>query len=111
MFCYQLRISIGALTVILGCLDTLVFTGGIGEHAAPVRWDGCRDLAYLSTCLNPHLNKGHADIISTLESRCTVCVVRTNEDLMIVRYARRLLFAALPAENPSSSPWQKGGGE
>ena len=43
LFCYQLRKPIGALTAVLGGLDTLVFTGGIGERAAPVRWEVCRD--------------------------------------------------------------------
>ena len=103
MFCYQLRKSIGALTAILGGLDTLVFTGGIGEHAAPVRWDVCRDLAYLGICLDPRLNDRHADIISTPESRCTVRVVRTDEDLMIVRHTRRLLFAALPPAHATTA--------
>src|SRR6266446_4112857 len=96
MFCYQLRKSIGALTAVLGALDTLVFTGGIGEHAAPVRWEICRGLAYLGIWLDPHLNHRHADVISTPESRCTVRVVPTNEDLMIVRHTRRLLFSTLP---------------
>lgn len=96
MFCYQLRKSIGALTAVLGCLETLVFTGGIGEHAAPVRWDICRGLTHLGVRLDPQLNNRHADIISTTESRCTVRVVPTNEDLMIVRHTRRLLFSTLP---------------
>jgi acetate kinase len=95
MFCYQLRKSIGALTAVLGRLDTLVFTGGIGEHAAPVRWDICRGLTHLGVRLDPQLNNRHAGIISTPESRCTVRVVPTNEDLMIVRHTRKLLFSTL----------------
>jgi acetate kinase len=96
MFCYQLRKAIGALTAVLGALDTLVFTGGIGERAAPVRWDVCHGLAYLGIWLDPHLNNRHADVISTPESRCTVRVVPTNEDLMIVRHTRRFLCLTLP---------------
>ena len=53
LFCYQLRKHIGALTAVLGGLDTLVFTGGIGERAAPVRWEVCRGLAYLGIDLDP----------------------------------------------------------
>ena len=103
MFCYQLRKSIGALTAVLGALDTLVFTGGIGEHAAPVRWDICRGLAYLGIWLDPHLNNHHADVISTPESRCTVRVVPTNEDLMIVRHTRRLLFSTFPPASDATT--------
>ena len=53
LFCYQLRKYIGALTAVLGGLDTLVFTGGIGERAAPVRWEVCQGLAYLGIDLTP----------------------------------------------------------
>ena len=88
MFCYQLRKSIGALTAVLGGLDTLVFTGGIGEHAAPVRWEICRGLTHLGIQLDPQLNDRHAGIISSPESHCTVRVVPTNEDLMIARHTQ-----------------------
>jgi acetate kinase len=92
LFCYQLRKSIGALSAVLGGLDTLVFTGGIGEHAAPVRWDVCCGLDYLGIRLDPQLNDRHAGIISAPESRCTVRVVPTDEDLMVARHTRNLLF-------------------
>ena len=93
LFCYQLRKYIGALTAVLGGLDTLVFTGGIGERAAPVRWEVCRGLAYLGIDLDPQRNAVHADVISTPGSGCTVRVIPTNEDLMIARHTRTLLFA------------------
>ena len=47
MFCYHARKQIGAFMTVLGGLDMLVFTGGIGEHAAPLRWEICRGLEYL----------------------------------------------------------------
>ena len=94
MFCYQLRKSLGALTAVLGSLDTLVFTGGIGEHAAPVRWEVCSGLGYLGIRLDPQLNERHAEVISTPESHCTVRVVPTNEDLMVARHTRTLLWKA-----------------
>jgi acetate kinase len=94
LFCYQLRKHIGALTAVLGGLDTLVFTGGIGERAAPVRWEVCRGLAYLGIDLDPQRNAVHADVISTPGSACTVRVVPTNEDLMIARHTRRVLVSA-----------------
>jgi acetate kinase len=99
LFCYQLCKHIGALTAVLGGLDTLVFTGGIGERAAPVRWEVCRGLAYLGIDLNPQKNVVYAEVISTPGSACTVRVIPTNEDLMIARHTRTLLFSAA-AQHP-----------
>jgi acetate kinase len=92
LFCYTARKSVGALAAVLGGLDTLVFTGGIGERAAPVRWLICRGLQYLGVQLDPGRNDAHADIISTDQSACTVRVIPTNEDLMIARHTRALLL-------------------
>ncbi len=100
MFCYHLRKHIGALTAVLGGLDTLVFTGGIGERAAPVRWEICQGLAYLGIHLDPRLNAHHADPISTPHSACVVRVMPTNEELMIARHTRTLVFP--PSFPPSS---------
>jgi acetate kinase len=91
MFCYQVRKQIGALTAVLGGLDTLVFTGGIGERAAPVRWEVCAPLAYLGIQLDPPRNAAHADLISLDHTLCIVRVIPTNEDLMIARHTRALL--------------------
>jgi acetate kinase len=100
LFCYLLRKHIGALTAVLGGLDTLVFTGGIGERAAPVRWEVCRGLAYLGVDLDLERNAVHADVISTPGSKCTVRVIPTNEDLMIARHTRTLLFSTAAAQHP-----------
>jgi acetate kinase len=97
MFCYQLRKTIGALTAVLGGLDTLVFTGGIGERAAAVRWEVCLGLAYLGIQLDAAQNERHAAVISAPQSPCTVRVVHTNEDLMIARHTRTLLFSTRTA--------------
>jgi acetate kinase len=96
MFCYHLRKHIGALTAVLGGLDTLVFTGGIGERAAPVRWEVCQELGYLGIRLDPRRNLVHADPISAAPSSCTVRVIPTNEDLMIARHTRALSFPDTP---------------
>jgi acetate kinase len=93
LFCYQLRKHIGAMAAVLGGLDMLVFTGGIGEHAAAVRWEVCRELAYLGISVDPQRNAVHADVISMPGSTCTVLVIPTNEDLMIARQTRTLLFS------------------
>ena len=93
MFCYQARKQIGALTAVLGGLDLLVFTGGIGEHAAPVRWEICRGLDYLGITLDRERNDASADSISTRDSRARVRVIPTNEDLVIARHTHRVVFA------------------
>jgi acetate kinase len=92
MFCYQARKAVGALTAVLGGLDALVFTGGIGERAAPVRWMICENLGFLGIRLDPERNDADEPIISSDDSPCTVMVIPTNEDLMIARHTRRLLF-------------------
>ncbi|HEY6419853.1 MAG TPA: acetate/propionate family kinase [Candidatus Binataceae bacterium] len=92
MFCYQLRKSIGALAAALGGLDLLVFTGGIGERAASVRWTVAAGLDHLGIRLDQRRNDAHADTISSQGSRCIVRVIPTNEDLMIARHTSRLLF-------------------
>ena len=93
LFCYQIRKHIGALVAVLGGLDTLVFTGGIGERAAPVRWEVCQGLGHLGIHIDARVNDTHADTISTGGSACTVRVIPTDEDLMIARHTQRLLFA------------------
>ena len=91
MFCYQLRKHIGALAAALGGLDTLVFTGGIGERAAPVRWEACQGLDHLGLRLDAESNAAHADTVSRRDSRCVVRIIPTQEDLMIARHVRKAL--------------------
>ena len=91
MFCRGVRKFIGSFAAVLGGLDTLIFTGGIGERAAPVRQEICRDLEFLGVKLDAAQNEKHAPVISTRESRCVVRVVATNEDLMIARHTAQLL--------------------
>src|SRR5918995_1908221 len=86
LFCYQAKKFLGALAAVLGGLDTLVFTGGIGANAAPVRWRICEGLEFLGIRLVPRRNAAHAPIISCDGSPVTVRVMRTNEDLMIARH-------------------------
>jgi acetate kinase len=90
LFCYQAKKYLGALAAALGGLDTLVFTGGIGEHAAPVRWRICKDLAFLGIRLDWDRNTTHAPVISREDGEVTVRVVRTDENLMIARHTHRL---------------------
>ena len=91
LFCYHARKHIGAMAAVLGGLDTLVFTGGIGEHAAPVRAEVCAGLEHLGVRLDSARNARGADSISADDSACSVRVIPTNEDLMIARHVSALL--------------------
>jgi acetate kinase len=91
LFCYQAKKYLCALTAPLGGLDTLVFTGGIGEHAAPVRSRICEGLGHLGIQVDPHRNGTHAPVISAVGAPVTVRVMQTDEDLMIARHTRLLL--------------------
>lgn len=91
MFCYQARREVGSLAAVLGGLDLLVFTGGIGERAAPVRAQICAGLGHLGIALDEAKNEVHANTISAAASACTVRVIPTNEDVVIARHTRRFL--------------------
>jgi acetate kinase len=91
MFCYHVRKCVGAMAATLGGLDTLVFTGGIGENAVPVRLSVCRGLLHLGVLLDEGRNATNADPASTPLSPCTVRIIPTNEDLIIARHTFKLL--------------------
>jgi len=90
MFCYQVRQRIGALAAALGGIDTLVFTGGIGEHQAMVRREICAGLAHLGVRLDAARNRRSAAVISPSASRCLVRVTPTDEDRMIAHHVIRM---------------------
>lgn len=94
IFCYQARKFTGALAAALGGLDTLVFTGGIGEHSAAVRARICAPLGFLGLRLDQGLNEANAPVISRPDSPVAVRVMKTNEELMIARHTRELLAVA-----------------
>jgi acetate kinase len=91
VFCYQAKKWIGALAATLGGIDALVFTGGIGEHAAEVRRGICAGLDHLGVSIDDSRNQNSAAIISADASRCQVRVIATNEERMIARHTRRIL--------------------
>ncbi len=92
LFCYQAKKSIGALAAALGGIDSLVFTGGIGERAAPVRAQICDGLSHLGVQLDAALNGAGAPIISS--GACAVHVIVTDEERMLARHTRRMLSAS-----------------
>lgn len=94
MFCYQIRKYVGAFAAALVGLDTLIFTGGIGERAAPVREEICQGLEHLGIALDGDANAAGSAVISKSGSSCTLRVVETDEDLMIARHTRAILATA-----------------
>lgn len=93
LFVYRASRELGSLAAALGGLDALVFTAGIGEHAAPVRAMICEEARWLGVELDRAANAAHAPLISTPASRVAVCVIPTNEEIVIARHTRRLLAA------------------
>jgi acetate kinase len=91
LFCYQASKHLGALAAVLGGLDTLVFTGGIGENAPAVRQRICQHMSFLGIRLDDQRNGANAAIISREDGPVTVRVMRTDEDLMIARHTYALI--------------------
>lgn len=85
LFCYQTKKWIGSYAAALGGLDTLVFSGGIGEHEPAIRRQICEGLEFLGIEWDETRNLQHEAIISTPKSKVCVRVIETNEELMIAR--------------------------
>jgi len=85
LFCYQAKKWIGAFAAALGGLDTLVFAGGIGENAPPVRERICDGLGFLGVELDRERNVKNAPLVSSDTVRVKVRVIHTDEELMIAR--------------------------
>ena len=90
VFVYRVARELGSLAAALGGLDALVFTGGIGEHAAPIRARVCRDAEWLGVTLDATANARGGPRISTDGSRASAWVIPTDEELMIARHTVRL---------------------
>src|SRR6202522_82337 len=91
LFCYQAKKWGGSFSAALGGLDTLVFAGGIGENAAPVRQRICDGLQFLGIDIDETLNQRNAARISTDAGLVTVRVIRTDEECVIANLSSRLL--------------------
>lgn len=85
LFCYEVKKRVGAYAAALGGLDTLVFSGGIGENASAIRTGICKGLAFLGISLDKEQNSENGDVISSSDSRVTVRVIRTDEEWMIAK--------------------------
>jgi acetate kinase len=93
MYAYAIKKEIGAFAAALGGLDTLVFSGGIGEHAPAVRARICEGLAFLGVQLDVQRNAENQPVISSSDARVSVRVIPTDEELMIARAVYALLHA------------------
>ena len=93
-FVYQATKHIGALAAVLGGVDALVFTAGIGEHSTEIRRRICEASAWLGVTLDTSANASHGPKISTSGSPVSAWVVPTNEELMIARHTGALLGIA-----------------
>jgi len=99
LFCYQVKKWIGAFAAALGGLDALVFTGGIGENAPPVRARICDGLGFLGIELDTKRNGANEGVISADAGRVAVRVIRTDEEIMIARSVSRLLGLGIPEKS------------
>jgi acetate kinase len=89
-FVARCRREIGALSAVLGGLDALVFSGGIGENAHRVRGRICEGLDFLGLVLDPGRNAAHGPVLSADASRVAALMIPTNEERMIARHVRAL---------------------
>ncbi len=91
VFCTRVAMQVGAYATVLGGVETLVFTAGIGEKAVAVRAEVCRRLAHLGVAVDEAANHRHAPVISTDASSVVVRVVPTDEDAVIARHTAVLV--------------------
>ena len=91
LFCYQIKKWIGAFAAALGGIDTLIFAGGIGENAPPVRARICEGLAFLGIELDQKRNAATAPLISSDVARVKIRVMHTDEELVIARSVANVL--------------------
>jgi acetate kinase len=88
-FCYNVKKYIGAYAAAMNGVDCIVFTGGIGENSSYIRENICSDIDFMGACVDKNKNdsgkaNGNGDrIISSENSRVTICIINTNEELMI----------------------------
>ena len=91
LFVNRITRELGGLAALLGGLDALVFTGGIGEHSAAVRARVCTDAAWLGVSLDPAANLSAQRCITVPGSRTSAWVIPTNEERMLVTHAQEVL--------------------
>jgi acetate kinase len=91
LFCYRIVREIGALAACIGGIDALVFTGGIGEHAAEVRNRVCKQLQWLGVDFDAAANERNEPHICAPQSAVDVLVIPTDEEWMIAQHTQDLI--------------------
>ena len=96
VFCYRIKKYVGAYIAVLGGIDALIFTGGIGENSPDVRKATCENLDYLGIEVDKTANssKEKEKVISTSKSKASVYVIPTNEELMIAMETEEVVKAS-----------------
>jgi acetate kinase len=94
IFCYRVSRELGSLAAALGGLDAVVFTGGIGMHAAPVRERICRASGWLGIDIDADANRENALRISSADSRVSAWAMPTDEEHVIARHTLAILSQA-----------------
>jgi acetate kinase len=94
LFCHRAAGELGRLAMIVGGLDAVVFTAGIGENAPAIRARICEKVQWLGVDLADRANQENQTTISGPQSRVGVFVIPTNEERMIARHCRALLGAS-----------------
>lgn len=96
MYNYRIKKYIGAYAAAMGGVDIIVWTAGVGENQTGTRIDACSDLEFLGIKIDPKANKvrGKEAIISTPDSKVTVCVIPTDEESVIARDTMKLVQEA-----------------
>ena len=107
LFVYRIGRELGSLAAALGGLDALVFTGGIGEHAAKIREQVCKDAAWLGVMLDLNTNASGGPCITTRASRVSGWVIPTDEDLMIARHTVKLISPKVTNRPTASADREK----
>ena len=93
MYNYRIKKYIGAYAAAMGGVDIIVWTAGVGENQTGTRLDACSDLEFLGIKMDAEANKvrGKEAIISTPDSKVTVCVIPTDEELVIASDTEKLV--------------------
>jgi acetate kinase len=98
VYLYRIRRELGGLAAVLGGVDALVFTAGIGENSADIRSRICRDAAWLGVQVDEAANVARARLLSAADSRVKCWRIPTDEEGVIARHTRRLTQASNIAE-------------
>ncbi|MFO0868713.1 MAG: acetate/propionate family kinase [Pirellulales bacterium] len=104
LFVYRIGRELGSLAAVLGGIDALVFTAGIGENSAEIRERICREAAWLGLDFATNANAAGGPRLSRPNSRVSAWVIPTHEELMIARHTRRLLFPAQRSADRQTAP-------